>query len=146
MHCKFRPGHWRLILSSEDDMSPLVAEISTIKDMIKLVASDKQALGYETLWMIKNHIDQGKVKHLRINGISAEDHIALLKSQYPFYRTYNITSWTPKHLVKPKVQQLIDYLMENFNQIDMKYGLISAKLLREHGWIFNENELIGEPK
>jgi phosphate transport system substrate-binding protein len=146
IHCKFRPGHWRLLLSTADDMSPLVTEISTIKNMIKLVASDKRALGYETIWMIKNHIDQGRVKHLRINGISPKDHLALLNSEYPFYRTYNITSWAPKHLEKPKIKQLISFLIENFNQIDTKYGLLSAKLLREHGWIFKENELIGEPK
>jgi len=104
------------------------------------------AIGYETIWMIKNHIDQGVVKYLNVNGVSPEDSIALLKTDYPLYRTYNITSWEPKHLAKVKIKELINYLIENFNQVDSKYGLVPVNLLRKHGWIFNGDELIGEPE
>ncbi|MFK5894463.1 MAG: hypothetical protein QM504_14680 [Pseudomonadota bacterium] len=146
MHCKLRPGHWRLLLNTEDDFSPIITELSTINDMIKQVATNKDAIGYETLWMMEKYSQNGKVTYLNIDNISPADNQALLKAKYPFYRTYNITSWAPKHLAKPDIKKLITYLMDNFKLIKSKYGLISATQLRKNGWKFKGDELIGEPE
>ncbi len=43
-HCKVRPGHWRLLLHNEDLFSPRLAEVSTIPDMIAIVALTAHAL------------------------------------------------------------------------------------------------------
>ncbi|HHB92578.1 MAG TPA: hypothetical protein ENK59_05125, partial [Thioploca sp.] len=60
LHCKQRPGHWRLILDNEDLFSPRMSEISTIPDMLSEVANNPYAIGYETLLMNDHYQFQSK--------------------------------------------------------------------------------------
>lgn len=144
LHCKNRPGHWRLILDNEDQFSPTLLEVSTIQDMIRRVARLPDAIGYETLWMVERY-GKGEVKAVKINGFSPWDNQALVEGKYPFYRTYNISSWSAPHLARPEAKALVDYLMQEFHQVDPKYGFVSAARLREAGWRFSGEELVGEP-
>ncbi|NOQ79681.1 MAG: hypothetical protein GQ546_09805 [Gammaproteobacteria bacterium] len=147
LHCKTRPGHWRLILDNEDEFTPTMDEVATIPDMISHVAHDTQAIGYETLWMTRLYEQQiGKVGLLKVNGYSPEDQQAVLTGQYPFYRTYNISSWTHPDLKKETATALVTYIQDNFQTIDQKYAFISANQLKKYGWKFADDELIGEPQ
>lgn len=145
LHCKNRPGHWRLILDNEDQFSPTLLEVSTIQDMIQRVARLPDAIGYETLWMVERY-GKGKVKPVKINGFSPRDDQALTAGKYPFYRTYNISSWTAPHLARPEADALVTYLMQGFHRVEPKYGFVPAMRLREAGWRFSGDELVGGPQ
>ncbi len=144
LHCKNRPGHWRLILADEDHFSPLIQEVSTIPDMMQRVASQPDAIGYETLWMTRLH-NRHPVKVLRIDGVSAEDNQALVAGRYPFYRTYNITSWDSDETRKALAGELVRYIQQHFGSVDPKYGFIPSDTLRQAGWQFKDDELVGAP-
>jgi ABC-type phosphate transport system substrate-binding protein len=144
LHCKTRPGHWRLILDNEDKFSLNAKEVATIPDMIRQVSEDKYSVGYETVWSTVRLIKSGKVKILSINGYNpAQGTAEFLKYNYPFYRVYNITSWEGKLEKNAHIKKMIDYLFINIENIDAKYKILPAKYLREAGWKFNGNELIG---
>ena len=145
LHCKNRPGHWRLILDNEDQFSPILREVSTIPDMLSLTGSQRGSLGYETLWMARLHAQGGGVKTLSIEGVAPADQDALVAARYPFYRNYNITTWSAPQLRKPHAKQLVAFIYEHFNEIDPKYGLVSSERLRTAGWQFMGDELIGAP-
>lgn len=146
LHCKNRPGHWRLILDNEDQFSPTVREVSTIPDMLSFASSQRASLGYETLWMAQLHAGSDGVKVLAIDGVSPADDDALMAGRYPFYRNYNITTWSDPQLRKPHAEQLLAFIYQHFNEVDPKYGLISSDRLRKAGWQFSGNELIAAPK
>jgi len=145
LHCKLRPGHWRLILDNEDLFSPRLNEVSTIPDMFNQVAKEQGAIGYEVLWMAHVNADAGKVKRVKIDNHHPQDSEALVKGEYPFYRTYNITTWSEKPANNPKADALVDYLLQNVDKLDARYGIIPAQQLRAAGWKFKGDELIGEP-
>ncbi|MCK5092182.1 MAG: substrate-binding domain-containing protein, partial [Gammaproteobacteria bacterium] len=42
LHCKVRPGHWRLLLQNEDLFSPELASVGVISDMISKVGKSKK--------------------------------------------------------------------------------------------------------
>jgi len=145
LHCKNRPGHWRLILDNEDQFSAATREVSTIPDMIGATAGTKNAIGYETLWMTQQFSSQGQVKAMKIDGISPYDNKALSAGKYPFYRTYNITTWTDETLRKPHAEQLLAYIYQHFNEVETRYGLVPSTSLREAGWKFSNDELVAAP-
>jgi ABC-type phosphate transport system substrate-binding protein len=145
LHCKSRPGHWRLMLGSEDMFGPQVYEVSTIPDMISRVAHQPEAIGYEVLWMAEQHRDKGAVKALSIDGVSPEDDVAVATGRYPLYRTYNITTWTGDVTSSHEAEGLVTYLQNNFEKVDRRYGIIPSKILRERGWKFSGSELIAAP-
>lgn len=146
LHCKTRPGHWRLLLSNEDLFSPRQREVSTIPDMISEVAHNPTAIGYETVWMTRQFADKGAVKMLNINGVAPDDEKALLSGHYALYRTYDITTWSAKATYNAEADALVRYLEQNAARIDPKYGLVPAAKLRPYGWRFADDELIGEPE
>ena len=145
LHCKQRPGHWRLLLDHEDLFSPRMFEVSTILDMIYEVARNPYAIGYETLWMSKRSPWHSKIKTLSINNITPMNNAQLITGTYPLYRTYNVTTWESASSKNSHAQTLVKYLLKTIEQINPKYGIVSASKLRKAGWIFLENELIGEP-
>lgn len=145
LHCKARPGHWRLILDNEDLFSMRLQEVGTIPDMISLVAKFPGAVGYETLWMVRRYERLGKVKPLRVDGDAPDDDEALASGKYPFYRTLNITTWENGALDKPEADKLKDFIMESTAGLDPKYGIVPAERLRRAGWKFNSDELAGGP-
>ncbi len=144
LHCKSRPGHWRLLLDNEDLFGPNVAEMSSIPDMMQQVASDPSALGYEVAWNIPREQVTGKVRTIAIDGYSPFDEQALLRGDYPLYRTYNITTWEGAQ-AKPLATQLVAYLMEQVERHGHEFGIVSTQRLKAAGWRFRGNELYDEP-
>jgi len=146
LHCKLRPGHWRLLLDNEDLFSPSLLEVGAIPDMISQVASNPGAIGYEVVWNTIRYRDSGKVKVLRINGVSPLDQDALIKGGYPLYRVYNLTTWHGRGLTNPEAEGLVQYLLESAEDIPREHNIVPASRLREAGWRFKGDELVGGPE
>ncbi len=145
-HCPLRPGHWRLLLNNEDLFSPRLYEVGSMPDMIASVATNKGAIGWETLGMVEHYRNMGKVKPLRIDGHAPGDSAALAANEYPFYRTYNITTWEGKSVENEKAKALVEYLLSAVEEINRAAsGLAPASELRKAGWKFQGDELVGEP-
>jgi ABC-type phosphate transport system substrate-binding protein len=145
LHCKIRPGHWRLLLDNEDLFSTRLQEVGTIPDMISLIASAPGAIGYEVMMMAERYRKEGKVKALKIDGL-APNAANLLSGSYPLYRALNITTWEGEKTKNPHAQKLVDYLVNQAGNLDSKFGIVPASSLRRAGWRFKGNELVGEPK
>ncbi|MDW7774442.1 MAG: hypothetical protein SCH71_16270 [Desulfobulbaceae bacterium] len=144
LHCKIRPGHWRLLLDNEDLFGPRLQEVGTIPDMISLVADAPNAIGYEVRMMAERYRSEGKVKPLTINGL-APDRANLLAGRYPLYRTLNLTTWEGKNVANPVADRLVEYLLKAGGELGDRFGIVSAAELRKAGWQFLGNELTGEP-
>lgn len=145
-HCKQRPGHWYLILPDEKLFGPMVHEVGSIPDMISQVGGQRDAIGWEVLSMVERYEKLKKVKPLKINGKLPTDKDAILSRTYPFYRTYNVTTWESKETENPKARKLVQYLLAEVEHLDLKFGFVSAARLRAAGWRFKGTELIGEPR
>ncbi|MEO5358101.1 MAG: substrate-binding domain-containing protein [Nitrospirae bacterium YQR-1] len=145
LHCKNRPGHWCLILATEDLFSPRAMDVGSIADMLTQVSSVKGAVGYETLWMVDHHNKKSMLKALSIDGFSPYDNAALVSGKYHIYRTFNITVWDAPGLINEKAGKLADYIMKNLDKIDKSYYIVPSTELRKAGWKFDGNELTGEP-
>ncbi len=147
LHCKVRPGHWRLILDSEQQFGWNITEVSAIKDMVKQVSVTPGALGYETLWHIHRLAKQEStgVKMLKVNGFSPQNREAVATGQYPLYRVFNITSWQTDTTQSHLNDELVEYLIANAHKMNPEFAIIPVEELRKHGWQFSGNEIIGEP-
>ncbi|MES0326874.1 MAG: substrate-binding domain-containing protein [Gammaproteobacteria bacterium] len=145
LHCKKRPGHWRLLLNGPDDVSPRAESVGTIVDMISHVTSTVTAIGYETPYMLKVHKDKGALKILSIDKKQPEDLKILLAGEYPIYRTYNLTTWTNDNNKNEKAEILMDAIYEYMQEHGEQYGFIPASKLKSAGWKFKGRELIAEP-
>jgi phosphate transport system substrate-binding protein len=144
-HCPLRPGHWRLLLDNQDLFSPRLYEVGSIPDTIAQVSANKGAIGWEVLGMVEHYKKVGKVKPLRIDGYSPTHGNAIATKRYPFYRTYNITTWEGKGVENPKARALADYLMKEVENLGPEFGFVPASTLIKAGWKFKGDELIGEP-
>ncbi len=145
LHCKIRPGHWRLLLDDEDLFSPMLIEVGAIPDMILQVAKNPRAIGYEILWMARYYADKGKVKILKINGYDPDNPLDVISKKYPLYRVYNFTTWEGEGVANRHAKGILDHLLNEVEDLDPKYSFIPSSRLKEAGWKFNRNELIGEP-
>lgn len=146
LHCKQRMGHWRLLLNNEELFSSRLIEVGAIPDMISQVASDVKAIGYETLWMTRLFKNKGTVKVLKIDGHDPDNPSPLLSGKYPLYRVYSITSWEGEGVSNPHTRKLVDYLLKRFEALESKYSFVPSSRLRQAGWIFHGNELVGIPQ
>jgi ABC-type phosphate transport system substrate-binding protein len=145
LHCKLRPGHWRLLLDNQDLYSTTLQEVGAIPDMISKVASNKRAIGYEVLWNPVRYNDRGEVKHLRINGISPDNKEHLASGKFPLYRVYNLTTWEDSSVANPTAKKLVEYILKQGELLGREHNIIPASRLRQAGWKFKDDELIGEP-
>jgi ABC-type phosphate transport system substrate-binding protein len=148
LHCKIRPGHWRLILDTEQQFGWNITEVSAIKDMISQVSSTPGSIGYETLWHIdhKGQQDNQPLKTLLVNDTDPRDLSAVTTGKYPLYRVFNISSWSSGPAQTKLGTELAAYLVEHASQLEAKFAIIPAQDLRKNGWQFEGDELIGEPK
>ncbi len=147
IHCKKRPGHWRLLLDNEDLFSVRLQTVVAIPEMIFQVASNPRAIGYEIPCLaLQQYQDQGQVKTIKINGMDPLLTDFLVRNQYPLYRVFNMTTWEDEVARKPEAKKLVDYLMEYMALHGEKYWIASSKRLRQAGWKFKGNELIGAPE
>jgi phosphate transport system substrate-binding protein len=144
LHCKPRPGHWRLILDNEDLFSTDLREVGTIPDMVSSIASNVRTIGHVSAWLATEHYQkEGLVKALTIGGNSVSDPNALVEGRYPFYKTFAITTWEGESVKNPKADALAAFILAEAVQLDPKYLLINHLQLRRAGWRFEGDELVG---
>ncbi len=147
LHCKLRPGHWRLLLDRESLFSPTTMEVGAIPDMVYQVAANKWAIGYETLReALYRYKEKGRVKPLKINGYSPLEPANLLSLKYPLYHAYSITTWENEGVANSEARKLSEHLLKAVERLDSEFGIIPWTRLRQAGWKFKDGELIGEPK
>jgi hypothetical protein len=114
--------------------------------MIQLIAGNPSAIGYEVMQMVREYEDKGDLKPLRINGFGPEDAGRVISGEYPFYRTYNFTTWRGEGVDNPHARRLVEYILAEVEKVDKAYGIVTASDLRQAGWKFRGNELIGAPE
>ncbi len=145
LHCKARPGHWRLIVDNEDLFATDLKEVGAIPDMIAATASNIRAIGHVSAWLAtwdyKHKVD---VKAMKVNGTAISDLDALADGRYPFYKTFYVTVWEGEAVENPKARALVDFLLSAVEKLDAKYLLVPPSKLRAAGWRFDGNELIGK--
>ncbi|MBI4849444.1 MAG: hypothetical protein HY808_12865 [Nitrospirae bacterium] len=146
LHCKLRPGHWRLLLDKEDLFATGLQEVGAIPDMISQVALNPGAIGYEVLWNTVRYKDKGRVKALLIDGYSPENAEHLISLRYPLYRVYNLTTWEGKGVENPHAKKLVAFLLQHTKDLPKEHNIIPASLLKKTGWKFSGDEVTGEPK
>lgn len=144
LHCKQRPGHWRLLIDNEELFGARLNNVGSIADMISQVASKPYAIGFEEIWQLERLDKQGKAKAIMINGVSPTDTDRLAKGDYPLYNTFSLTTWEHEATRNPHAAKLVKYVIDNMDEVSSKYGVASVKKLRENGWVFHEEELVGE--
>ncbi|HIA07515.1 MAG TPA: hypothetical protein EYN73_00175 [Chromatiaceae bacterium] len=145
LHCKLRPGHWRLLLPDDDRFSPWLLEVGSIQDMIVQAGSSPESIGYETVFMANTFKGDRGIKMLAISGYRPDDLSALAAGRYPLYRTYNLTTWKGA-ASNPKAEELVVYLTQTIDEYAKEYSIVSAKRLRANKWKFVDDELIGAPR
>ena len=143
LHCKKRPGHWKLLLKNDDLFSPSATEVGAIEDVFSFIADNPSAIGFEVMWMGSQQ--EGRVKALAIDGMRPEDLGNLERNEYPLYRTLALTTWEEEGLRHPHAEKLIDFVIAKVEEDGSKEGLLSVSRLRAAGWVFDGDELIGEP-
>jgi hypothetical protein len=114
--------------------------------MIRTIGENRAAIGYEVLWNIQRYGMEGKIKPLRINNGNPQAPGDVASLKYPFYRAYEITTWSKDSGVEnSKAMELVAYILSHINRVDPKFEIIPADRLRTAGWIFSGNEVVGEP-
>jgi len=146
LHCKIRPGHWRLLLEDDDKFSPLLFEVGVIPDMISQVAKNPNAIGWEVPLMTTVHRDKGRVKMLKIDAHDPTDLEYVKSGKYPLYRSYSLTTWKKDSKAKQQALKLIRYLQQQMEKIHKDIAYVPPSELRKAGWKFLGDELIGEPE
>ncbi len=144
LHCKARLGHWRLLLNDESKFAPLTDDVGAIPDVMQRVRTNRNAIGYANPEQVFRFAKQSEVKLLTIDGVSVNDPGAITEHHYPVYRIYNLASWE-KHPDKGKIEALIQFLIDKNNQNRVYRSMVPPKLLKETGWKFHDNEVVGEP-
>jgi ABC-type phosphate transport system substrate-binding protein len=145
LHCKVRPGHWRALLDNEDQFSPRLFEVGVIPDMISQVARNPGAIGWETPLMVGHHSKSGEVRMLNIDGHPPTDMEHVRSGRYPLYRAYHLTTWEDDDKSGRVAMALVEHLQNHLEKIHTQIGFIPPSQLREAGWKFRGDELIGEP-
>ncbi|MBD3670617.1 MAG: hypothetical protein HUJ29_07565, partial [Gammaproteobacteria bacterium] len=145
LHCKTRPGHWTLLLKDQESFSPKLTEVGVIPDLVAKVGQETYSISLETPFMVKEYDKQSRVKMLKIDGHSPADIEHVASGRYPFYRTYNLTTWSDKPEKREQTLALIDYLRDYIERHHQQFGFVPLSRLKEAGWVFADGELVGEP-
>jgi phosphate transport system substrate-binding protein len=148
LHCKLRPGHWRLILDNEDHFGAQLSEVGTPPDQILTgISGYRGAVGYEAVWNIDRFYEVAPTKALKVDGVSPYDLQGLIEGRYPFYRVFNLTTWEQPGVTNPKARDLVDHLIDlvgGEGLVNNPYLMAPAWRLRKAGWQFKGTELVGE--
>lgn len=145
LHCKIRPGHWRAMLPNEDMFSPRLYEVGVISDMISQVARNPSAIGWETPLMVRHYAARGKVKMLKIDNMDPTDTSHTLAGHWPFYRTYHLVTWTDNTEANRRAHKLVKFLRNKIEEIHEEIGFVPPSKLKQAGWHFFGEELVGRP-
>jgi len=120
LHCKKRPGHWKTILPSADSFVKKRLNVSSAKEMVKLVTDFDTAFGHlGSTWEFGKN---SNVKAISINNVKAT--AANLKNKtYPFHRRLSaITNLNPGPDVLSTIHQVQHG--QSFNEVAKKYNLL----------------------
>lgn len=142
LHCKGRPGHWTLISGSDKSFAPKGKDVGDIQAMFSQLERYDDTIGYETLYMY--HRENSMAKILRVDGLHPGNLEALTKGYYPFYRVLNITTWSDANN-KPVANELVAHLQDTVARLSEELLIAPALQLKEAGWKFEAEELVGEP-
>lgn len=145
LHCKNRPGHWTLLLSKQELFSPTLIEVGVIPDLVAKVAQERNVVSIETPGMVKEFSKPGTVKMLKINGHAPTDTAYVAYGKYPFYRTFNMTTWSNNSGKREQTMKLIEHLRQYIEENYESAGLVPVSMLKAAGWKFTGDELVGEP-
>lgn len=146
LHCPLKPGHWRVILDNESQFTARKVEIKEIPDYIAKIASTKGSIGYEVLWNQERYQGRTRLKAIKVDGHHPADAEAVIRRRYPFYTVYTMTTWARDDGANPVAADLIRYYREHFDRtLAEEYHIIPATRLKEAGWRFRDEELVGEP-
>ncbi len=147
LHCRQRPGHWRILLDREDLFSAEIMEVGTIPDVISAVASSPSAIGLESLWLATDYYrDRWRVKTPRLDGMAPGDLGNLKSGEYPLYRVMSITLWEKDIAEKSLAYDLAMYMTKYIEREGGRFDVISSAELKKAGWKFHGRELVGEPE
>ncbi|MBF0179195.1 MAG: substrate-binding domain-containing protein [Magnetococcales bacterium] len=145
LHCKARPGHWRLLLDTDNLFTPRMKEVSSIPDMVSEVMAKRDSIGYETFTNILHYQKNPGPKFLRVEGQDPHDQAAIATLRYPIYRTFALTIWEDKAMRNPHVDGLVDFMLEEVEKLGPEHGFVAVSRLREAGWRFHGEEVMGHP-
>lgn len=144
LHCKKRPGHWTLLLKSQEKFSPILKEIGVIPDLVAKVGQVVESVSIETPFMINEYMKK-PVKMLKIDGHDPTDIDYVASGKYPFYRTYSMTTWEKGGKQKQLTTKLIKFLRMHIEKNYQKYAMVPVSKLKRAGWKFKGDELVAEP-
>ncbi len=145
IHCKNRPGHWRLLLDNENLFSPRLRTVITIPDVVSAVAASKMTISLTSSYHA--HVadkDRGKVRGLTIDGIAATDLAAVARGRYPLYMTLSMAYWRDSTHLEAQ-HRLLAHLDRTVEQHAAALRLVPAARLRQNGWRFQGEELVAAP-
>jgi hypothetical protein len=115
--------------------------------MISHVARNPRAIGWEIPWFaLKQYASEGAVKTVKMLGMDPQNLDFLARGEYPLYRTFNLTTWTDRTAKSPKAEELVRYLMKYVEEHGAEYWIVPASKLKETGWQFRAEELVGSPQ
>ena len=86
-----------------------------------------------------------KTVTLTIDGQSPEDLAALIRGDYPIYKTFQLTTWAHAPAAKEEALELVRFLIAQVEESGENYGVAAPSRLRKAGWRFMGDELIGAP-
>ncbi|HHL33929.1 MAG TPA: hypothetical protein ENJ30_06150 [Desulfobulbaceae bacterium] len=145
IHCKKRPGHWRLLLDNEDLFSLRLQNVLTIPDIVSAVSGNKMAVSMAVSYLAHEvNRDRGEVRGVKIDNISPTDMEALIQGRYPLYRVSSVTYWRNGPHEK-EIQKLIAFLDGYLEENSRHLLFVPASRLRKAGWTFSGEELVGAP-
>ena len=123
LHCKKRPGHWKTILPSADAFLKERLNVSSAKEMVKLVTSFETSMGHiGSTW---KYASDSNVKAIKVNNLegTAEN---LKNKSYPFHRQLSaITNMNPSKDVLMTINQV--QRGKSFEEVAKKYSLLPLK-------------------
>lgn len=120
LHCKKRPGHWKTILPSAEAFVKERLNVSSAKEMVKLVTSFETSMGHiGSTW---KYDSDSNVKAIKVNNMegTAEN---LKNKSYPFHRQLSaVTNMNPSTDVLTTIRQV--QRGKSFEEVAKKYSLL----------------------
>jgi len=120
LHCKKRPGHWKTILPSADHFTKKRLNVTSAKEMVKLVTDFETSIGHiGSTW---DFGDKNNVKTITVNNVKplAKN---LKNKSYPFHRRLSaVTNLQPTDSVLSTIQQV--QRGQSFQRVAERFNLL----------------------
>jgi len=120
LHCKKRPGHWKTILPSAGDFVKKRLNVSSAKEMVKLVTDFDTSIGHTgATWEFGQ---DSNVKAIKVGGVEALAE-NLKNKTYPFHRQLSaVTNMDPTEGVLTTIRQVQQG--QSFKSIAERFNLL----------------------